>query len=164
LTITGIAPRTTKTVAAVIPADMTAGEQGVRYIRVRLVATSATTRPPYLVGTDMVDRDLALIEQAAQGLAGGSAIRSSCDRMPSARRIDAGAGEPCRQLEAGRQMHPRLERIAIDRSDDIDWCRTSGFPARLPRSFPLSLPPVSGGGRPMRQCAAAGLSCHDRIN
>jgi hypothetical protein len=141
--------------AAVILADMTAGEQGIRYIRRSPGRDIGDDPSVILVGTDMVDRDLTFLEQAAQGIAGSLGhsqfLRTGCLQLG---RIDAAQANPGRQREPGRQMHPRLERIAIDRSDNVD-----GVPdiriSRASRSFRFPSPPVSRPGPANAPNAAA---------
>jgi hypothetical protein len=84
------------------------------------------------VRTDIVDRDLAFAEQAAQRFSGGLGhllfLRTGRFQL---RRIDAAQADPGRQVEPGPQMHPRLESVAIDGPDHIDGMPDIGIAGAL---------------------------------
>jgi len=79
-------------------------------------------------------------------------------------RIDAAQANPCRQLEPGRQMHPRLESIAIDRSDDIDWVPDIRISRALPDHFAVPRRCVEAGAANAPNAQRQHCPCHDRNN
>ena len=112
------------------------------------------------VGADIVDRDLAFAEQAAQGFAGGfGQLRFLRTGALPFRRIDAAQADPRRQVEPGPQMHPRLEGVAIDGPDDVDGMPDAGISGAPPDH--LGVPRRLAVGRRLRG-AVAGQCSHCR--
>ena len=85
------------------------------------------------VRADIEDRDIAFAEQTAQGIARGlrhlQFLRTGRLQF---RRVDAAQADPRGQVEARRQMHPRLERVAIDGPDHIDGMAHIGIAGAFP--------------------------------
>ena len=119
--------------AAAIAARMTRGEQRRRNIVGPPRRDIGNDAAVIFVGADIVDRDLAFAEQPAQGCSGGFGhLQFPGTGGLQLRRIDAAQPNPRRRIEPGRQVHPRLESVAIDGPDDVDGMPDAGIAGAPP--------------------------------
>ena len=116
-----------------------------KHCSVRLVAASATTRPPYLSGPILKIVTSPSPSSARKASLAASAICNSCGQEA----FSSGASMPRSRTRVFRsrpaQMHPRLEGIAVDGSEHIDGVTHIRIAGPLPDHLGVARRRLSAG-------------------
>ena len=125
--------------AAAVAARMTGGEQRTRDVCDLPGRDIGNDPAAIFVRPDIEDRDVALAEQTAQGIAGGLGhLQFLRTGRLQFRRVDAAQTNPRVQVEAGPQMNARLERVAINGPDHIDGMAHIGIAGTFPHDLGIA--------------------------